>query len=556
MRVAVTGDAGALGRELVAALSSDHEVRWAPTVGQAVSLPVGGAGRLSACPTPGARPERVTVLEGDPRDPSFAAQVVDGVEALVHLGALDPAPGKDSTGIEQIDRATRGTHALVQAATKAGARRVVLGGSLDLFATLSPTWRVSETWRPRPEPAPAPLAAYLAEVSVRELSRAAATQMICLRFGHVVTDADVRGQAFDPRWLHVEDAIQGVRRALALEPREGHPQPGWAVYHIAAGGPRARVGVAGAAQPPLEYAPRHDFRDWWPPQSPPPAETWAWETEIAHGEPIPSRPIRRVVVYGAGGPLAAATSHLLAAAHTLRLTDYRPLADIIAENKPQSPGAPLPEIFGPPHEVVQVDVTDPAQVIAAARGMDAIVNCTVIRPDPVEAFRVNTLGAYNVMRAAVENRIRRVVHTGPQLVTLGSPAGYNADYFITADAPPRPADHLYGHTKYLGQEICRVFAEYYGLEVPVLLFNNFSSPERLRARGRGSSPFAVSWDDAGRAMQRAVEAPAFPSPFEVMHILTDLPHGKYSNEKAKRLLDWHPRDRLERGWSVGPEEEG
>jgi nucleoside-diphosphate-sugar epimerase len=173
----------------------------------------------------------------------------------------------------------------------------------------------------------------------------------------------------------------------------------------------------------------------------------------------------------------------------------------------------------------------------------------------VEAFRVNTLGAYNVMRAAVENGIRRVVQTGPQLVALGGAAGYASDYFITADAPPRPADHLYGHTKYLGQEICRVFAEYHDLEVPVLLFNNFSSPERLRARGRGSSPFAVSWEDAGRAMQRAVEAQAYPSPFEVMHILSDLPHGKFSNEKAKRLLDWQPRDRLERGWSVPPEEE-
>jgi nucleoside-diphosphate-sugar epimerase len=432
---------------------------------------------------------------------------------------------------------------------------VVLGSSLDLFATLPALWRVSETWRPRPEPTPEALAAYLAEISVRELSRIAATQMLCLRFGHVVTDAEVQGQPFDPRWLHVEDAVHGVVRALTAEAPEGHPQPNWSVYHIAALGPRARVRVTVAAQPPLEYAPRHDFRDTWPPQGPAPAETWAWEDAIVHGEPVPTRAIRRVVVYGAGGPLAAATSRLLAASHTLRLTDNRPLAEIIAENKPQSAGAPLPEIFGAPHEVMTVDVTDPAQVIAAARGMDAIVNCTVIRPHPVEAFRVNTLGAYNVMRAAVENGIRRVVHTGPQLVTLGSPAGYNTDYFITADAPPRPSDHLYGHSKYLGQEICRVFAEYYGLEVPVLLFNNFSSPERLRARDRGSSPFAVSWEDAGRAMQRALEAPGFPSPFEVMHILSDLPHGKFDNEKAKRLLDWQPRDRLERGWSVGPEEE-
>jgi nucleoside-diphosphate-sugar epimerase len=537
MRIAVTGDAGPLGRALVATLAGEHEVRWVP-----------GSARSAV-------PERVSVVEGDLRDAEFAAQLVEGVEAVVHLAPLDPAPGHDPIGISRIDRATQGTHALLQAAARAGAVRVVLGSTLDLFDCFPTAWRVTEAWRPRPRPTPEHLSAYLAEISAREISRVTPLRVLCLRFGHVVAAEETRGQPFDARWLHVEDAIQGVLRALAVEPREGQPWPGWSVYHIAAGGPRVRVRVMAAGQPPMEYEPRHDFRSWWPPKSPEPPETWAWEQAIAVGEPMPTRPIRRVVFFGSGGPLAAATARLMTASYTLRLTDLRPLAEIIAEAKPQSPGAPLPEIFGLPHEVREVDVTDPDQVMAAAQGMDAIVNCTVVRPHPVEAWRVNTLGAYNIMRAAVANGIRRVVQTGPQLVALGPPAGYASDYSIPSDAPPRPADHLYGHTKYLGQEICRAFAEYHDLEVPVLLFNNFSSPERLRQRGRGQSPFAVSWDDAGRAMLRAVETLGFPSPYEVMHILTDLPHGKYTNEKAKRLLDWQPRDRLERAWSAPPEGE-
>jgi nucleoside-diphosphate-sugar epimerase len=537
MRVSVTGDAGLLGPALIETLLGEHEVRWAPTAG----------GPRSAHP-------RLAVLEGDPRDAAFAERVVDGAEALIHLAPLDPAPESDPEGIERLDRATRGTHALVQAAVRAGAGRIVIGSSLDLFARLPAAWRINEAWRPRPEPTPAHLAVYLAEISAREISRVAAVQMVCLRFGHIVEEAALPAGEFDPRWLHVEDAIQGVLRALALEAREGLPRSGWSVYHIAAGGPRARVRVSGAAQPPMEYEPRHDFHDRWPPRGPEPRATWAWEPEIAVGTPVPSRPIRNVVIYGAGGPLAAAAARTMAGPYTLRLTDRRPLEEIIAENRPQSAGAPLPAIFGPPHEVMTVDVTDPDHVIAAARGMDAIVNCTVVRPDPVEAFRVNTLGAYHIMRAALAHGIRRVVQTGPQLVALGGLAGYTSDYHIPADAPPRPADHLYGHTKYLGQEICRVFAEYYDLEVPVLLFNNFASPERLRERGRGIGPFTVSWEDAAHAMRRAVETPAFPSPYEVMHISADLPHDKFTNEKAKRLLDWQPRDRLERGWSVPPEE--
>ena len=64
----------------------------------------------------------------------------------------------------------------------------------------------------------------------------------------------------------------------------------------------------------------------------------------------------------------------------------------------------------------------------------------------------------------------------------------------------------------------------------------------------GTFPFSISWQDAAAAMRQALHAPAFPAPFEIFHILTDLPHGKYRNAKAKQLLGWQPRDRLEQGW--------
>ncbi len=258
---------------------------------------------------------------------------------------------------------------------------------------------------------------------------------------------------------------------------------------------------------------------------------------------------RRVVIYGAGGPLAAVTAEALARDHVLRLTDVRPLAEIVADNKPQSPGAPLPRLLDPPHETRVVDVTDTSQVIEAARGMDAIINCTVVRPDPVLAFRVNTIGAYNVMRAAVECGIRRVVHTGPQQVTLPYPAGYWYDFDLPSDVPSRPGANLYILTKFLGQEICRIFAEEYDLEVPALLFSSFVNPDNPAPEPMGAFAFSVSWQDAGEAMRQALRAPSFQRPFEVFHVVADLPHGKYSNQKAKQLLHWQPRDRLEAHWT-------
>jgi nucleoside-diphosphate-sugar epimerase len=218
----------------------------------------------------------------------------------------------------------------------------------------------------------------------------------------------------------------------------------------------------------------------------------------------PRDTVRRVVVYGAGGPLAAATTELLQHDHVLRLTDARPLVEIVARDEPQSPGAPLPHLLDVPHELAVVDVTDYQQVLAAARGMDAIINCTVVRPHPVDAFRVNMLGAYNVMRASVELGIRRVVHTGPFQAGLEHPAGYWDDWDLVDDVPARPGDQLYLLTKLLGQEICRIFAEEHGLNVAALLFCSFVAPEQTDAGPLGTFPFSVR-DRLEQGWQRAAD---------------------------------------------------
>ncbi len=112
---------------------------------------------------------------------------------------------------------------------------------------------------------------------------------------------------------------------------------------------------------------------------------------------------------------------------------------------------------------------------------------------------------------------------------------------------PRPGRHLYGHSKYLGQEICRAFADDYDLEIPALLFSEFIAPET--GLPLPLHPFAVSWRDAARAIRRALEVPHLPEPFEVLHVNANLPHGRFTNGKAKRVLGWQPVDTLQHLWS-------
>jgi nucleoside-diphosphate-sugar epimerase len=391
---------------------------------------------------------------------------------------LAPLTVRFPDDLETLDHAARGTYHLARAAREAGVRQFILGSTLALFDACDPNWQVTERWRPQPQPTPALLATFLAERSLREVARETGLVATCLRLGNL--------------------AQGGAALAAALT----EPAQGWSVRHI---------------------------EDGWRPAG------------VARPVPTPARPIHKIVIFGAGGPLAAAAATELAPVYHLRLTDARPI-ETAAAGPPQSPGAPLPVQPAPPHEWRIVDVTDAHAVSAACAGMDAIINCTVVRPDPVAAWRVNLLGVQAVMRAAVAQGIKRVVHTGPFQVAQPGPAGYAWDDFVAADASPRPGTHLYIHTKYLGQELCRVYAEWYGLEVPALLFCNFVNPDQ--PAGRSLHPLTVSWRDAGVALRRAVEVATLPTPMEVFHIGADLPHGAYPNDKAKQLLGWQPRDTL------------
>ncbi len=487
------------------------------------------------------RQHEVVIFDGDPRDRDSAAAGTANVDAVVcalpDLGSLHPDP------LPALDRASRGIYNLVT--TAANARRFVLLSSLRPFERYPLDQAVTEFWAPRPTTDPEDLIVVVAEAVVREASHSLPLKAICLRLGTLVDSVDAR----DPRAVHVDDAVQAVARALIFEAPAGVPSGGWWPFHIVgAGRTRFPLGMASAAgrvtaidMPTLGYVPAYDVRGGAPLTATPSAPSARFTTRKGGGA-------RRVVIFGAGGPLAAISGQALEPDHVLRLCDRRPLAEVVAENRPQSRGAPVPRLLAPPHEVHAVDVTDYGQVLEATRGMDAVINMTVMRHDPVEAFRVNTLGAYNVIRAAVECEVRRVVQTGPQQVTNPMQGGYWSDVDLPANVPPRPGVGLYFISKFLGQEIMRIFAQEHDLEVPTLVFGPFTNPDDCEPDELGCYPFLVSWSDAAEAVRGALRAPGFPRPFEVFHIVADLPHGRYRNDRTKELLHWQPRDSLDIHW--------
>ncbi|CAN5474295.1 hypothetical protein BH10CHL1_BH10CHL1_21650 [soil metagenome] len=238
----------------------------------------------------------------------------------------------------------------------------------------------------------------------------------------------------------------------------------------------------------------------------------------------------KVLILGGAGMLGPYVVPLLAPHHELRVTDINP----------------LPFTFE--GEFQLVDVANFEQVMAAAEGMEAIINLSVLRQDRQLAFDVSTRGCYNMMRAAVAHGIRRVINTGPHFAVAG-PTYERFDFALSPDMPPQPGTNLYALTKALGQEICRVFSEQYDLYVQTYLFYNFHDPATLTP-GTDATPFSASWSNAMEIFLPGltIDLAALPSRCEVFNVFTDMPHGKFSNEKAKRMLGFQPKDDISRMW--------
>ena len=241
-----------------------------------------------------------------------------------------------------------------------------------------------------------------------------------------------------------------------------------------------------------------------------------------------------VLILGANGQLGPHFIKALEGEHTLRLTDINELEET-------------------PHEYFKLDVSDLDGVVAAAKGMDAIVNLSVLRRDRQLAFDVSARGCYNAMTAAVRHDIRRVINTGPHF-TITGPTYEDFDYMSGPDVPPQPGTNLYALTKSLGHEACKVFTENFDVYVLTLLFYNFRDADDHSEDGRDITPYSVSWEDAGRSFRHAlsVDASRLASKCEAFLVFADLPHQKFSNEKAKRVLGWQPAHRLEQFWKKTP----
>ena len=246
MRVLVTGAASALGQEVAAALEADENAQLR------LLDDCAGFGELSRA----VQRQDVEWIAARLTDSDAVRQAVRDVDAVVHTG--EPPPESES-GEVLLDRATRGTHVLFQAAVEAGVKRFVYGSTLEVFRAYPDTVYVTEYYKPLPPTELAVLARYLGEITCREFAREHPITVTALRLGKLVREEEVAGRERDLMWVDIRDAAQAFCAALARDASASlNWVPRWAVYHIAA--PIAHPKFLLDRAKSMGYRPQREFR--------------------------------------------------------------------------------------------------------------------------------------------------------------------------------------------------------------------------------------------------------------------------------------------------------
>ena len=136
-------------------------------------------------------------------------------------------------------------------------------------------------------------------------------------------------------------------------------------------------------------------------------------------------------------------------------------------------------------EVVEGDIADPAVAKKAIAGADFVLHQAAIPSvarsvaDPPKSHRANVDGTLQVLLAARDHKVKRVV-------MAGSSSEYgDAPTLPKHEAMPPAPKSPYALQKLVGEEYCRLFTELYGLETVSIRYFNVFGP-----RQQPNSPYS------------------------------------------------------------------
>jgi nucleoside-diphosphate-sugar epimerase len=144
------------------------------------------------------------------------------------------------------------------------------------------------------------------------------------------------------------------------------------------------------------------------------------------------------------------------------------------------------------------DLLDLAAVRQAMEGVTAVVHAGGIpwdRGEGADILATNVLGTWNVLQAAVEAGVERVISLS-SINAQGSTGGWrDPEYLPIDDAYPHHPMTPYQLSKHLMEETCRSFSERHGLATICLRPVFVAHPASQHLPGFGTEAFVAAWRD-------------------------------------------------------------
>lgn len=114
------------------------------------------------------------------------------------------------------------------------------------------------------------------------------------------------------------------------------------------------------------------------------------------------------------------------------------------------------------------DITDYDFVLSITKNVEIIIHtCSLHAPhlkthSSEEFINTNVKGTLNLLKSAIQNRIRRLVYTSTTSLYGHAMVSRNQAVWVTEDLMPRPRD-IYDVTKIAAEGLCEIFANNYDL---------------------------------------------------------------------------------------------
>lgn len=223
----------------------------------------------------------------------------------------------------------------------------------------------------------------------------------------------------------------------------------------------------------------------------------------------------KLVITGGSGKLARYLLPELAHEHELLIYDKQP---------PDQSNFPY----------MRGEITDRNKLSKAFRGADVVIHLAALRSRfnhlPLKVMETNVLGSFCVLEEARSEGVKKLVFSSSDAVIgiAQSRTEISPEYLPVDEKHPLKPQDPYGISKMVGEELCRCYANAYGINIIVLRFSNILCPgdeqiylaDAKDPSARRKSLWAwVHVEDAVHAIINALVTEV--KGFEVFHIAAD-----------------------------------